>query len=129
MTTTYTSMAAYHSMLSHIPQIKARVAAYISLQGERGATCEEIEMALHLKHQTASATINALKKGDDPVIKFGRLYRWTTSKRKAMVWVLAKYATIPPPPSSSSTDSKTHSLASTSSPSATTPSVQVIGRG
>lgn len=50
-----TSKAAADSMISHSGSIKQRVYAFLMKRGERGATDDEIEVHLDLKHQTASA--------------------------------------------------------------------------
>lgn len=43
-------------------EIRNRVLDYIRSQGESGAICEEVEKALQLSHQTASARCSELKK-------------------------------------------------------------------
>lgn len=54
------SREAYESIKSSLSDMEERVKNYIRVQGNR--TCEQVEDALHLKHQTASAVINALMK-------------------------------------------------------------------
>lgn len=42
-------------------EIRKRVLDYIKSQGEQGAICDQIEQALELSHQTASARCSELK--------------------------------------------------------------------
>lgn len=62
--------------------IRAAIKRYIESQGGEGATCEEIEEALGLSHQTASARCSELKKWGD-VREYGT--RKTKSGRSAGV--------------------------------------------
>ena len=41
--------------------LRRRIYSYIMEQGDLGATCEQVEMALNLSHQTASARITELR--------------------------------------------------------------------
>lgn len=81
-----TSRAAAESMRGHAADVRWRVLAHIRAQGEAGSTCEESEIALGLKHQTASARVNELHSGG--FIVDSGLRRLTTSKRKAVVWIV-----------------------------------------
>lgn len=65
--------------------IRRRVRRYVETRGYIGATCDEIEHALDLRHQTASARITELKRRGD-LIDTGRR-RPTTSGRAAAVYV------------------------------------------
>ena len=53
-----------------------------------GATCDEIELMLNMRHQTASCMITFLK--DDGFVCDSGLRRNTRTGRKAIVWVIAK---------------------------------------
>ena len=80
-----TSKEAAKSMEKVAPAILWRVFGFIARQNERGATDDEIEAALDLRHQTASARRRELVlKGlvDDSGEK-----RRTRSGRNATVWV------------------------------------------
>lgn len=50
-----TSKAAAESMVKHAPTARARIFQFILERGEYGATDDEIETALGMSHQTASA--------------------------------------------------------------------------
>ena len=65
--------------------LRARVFAHVQEQGARGATCDEIEEALDLKHQTASARVRELALRGD--LEDSGKRRDTRSGRKAVVWV------------------------------------------
>ena len=78
-----TSMAASISMSPHAKSLRLQVLTYIFNQ--RNATCDEVEVALRLRHQTASARIREL-------VIFGMLVdsgarRPTRSGRQARVYV------------------------------------------
>jgi hypothetical protein len=47
--------------LSKTSQAALRIAAFVKSQGDKGATCDEVEAALDLTHQSASARFNELK--------------------------------------------------------------------
>ena len=78
-----TSIAALDSV---DPEAKAkrerRILEYINTNG--GATCWEVEIALGLLHQSASACITKLRKGGHLVDTGDR--RLTNTGRKAIVW-------------------------------------------
>lgn len=54
------SKAAYESVKASLSDMEERIKNYIAHQ--KVSTCEQVEDALRLKHQTASACINALMK-------------------------------------------------------------------
>lgn len=85
---TDTSREAARSMEYLAPRDRARVLAHIRHCG--GCTCDEVEAALRLSHQTASARINDLLRSEDIHDSGGR--RVTRSGRKARVYVVG-----PPP--------------------------------
>ena len=82
--TSKTSKSAAASVEGVAPTLRARVHDYIASQGEAGATDDEIELALSLRHQTASARRRELVLNDS-IIDSGRT-RVTSSGRKATVW-------------------------------------------
>jgi len=65
----------------------AEVYRYIAKRGAHGATCEEVEMHLAMRHQTASARIRELVSGGRIRNSGGR--RENSSERTAIVWVKA----------------------------------------
>ncbi len=69
--------------------LRAKVLAHIVSCGVRGATCDEVEVALRMTHQTASARVNELK-GRHAIVDSGNR-RPTRSGRGAAVWVKAEY--------------------------------------
>ena len=56
-----TSKAAADRMIPHSGSIKRRVYQFLTERGNRGATDDEIEVQLRLKHQTASAGRRSLE--------------------------------------------------------------------
>ena len=79
-----TSKEAAESMTPHVGRLAHQVLGYIVRQGIRGATCDEIEEALDLRHQTASARVNELMNRGMIVDRGYR--RKTRSGRRATVW-------------------------------------------
>ena len=75
-----TSLAALQSLNGR--RIDRRVLQYIQHFG--GATCDETELGLGMRHQTASSAINRLVHAGSLVKSDGR--RETRSGRKAIVW-------------------------------------------
>ncbi len=81
-----TSEAAAGSMRARAPHDEERVYSFIASQGKHGATDDEIERALKMRHQSASARRNGLVlKGR--VVDSGLEPRKTRSGRGATVWV------------------------------------------
>lgn len=66
--------------------LEAKVLAEIVRLGS--ATCDEIEIALDMPHQTASARVNSLM--ERKLIVNSGEKRLTRSKRRATVWVAAQ---------------------------------------
>jgi hypothetical protein len=64
--------------------VRERVYAFVKAQGACGATCDEVEAALGLSHQSASARLRELALKDRVVDSCGR--RLTRLGRKAIVW-------------------------------------------
>jgi predicted transcriptional regulator len=78
-----TSQAAAESMRDQAPRIQTAIFKF--LRGSAGFTCDEIERALGLLHQTASAQIRGLVLAG-LVVDSGRR-RPTKSRRAAVVWI------------------------------------------
>jgi hypothetical protein len=77
--------------------IRNKVLTYIRACGDGGSTCEQVELALKLSHQTASARIKELR--DHPVhggriqiqvVEGKKIKRPTISGRSAYVYVINK---------------------------------------
>jgi hypothetical protein len=84
-----TSAAAFASLdPAHYGERGRLIWDTIKAKGEAGATCEELERELGIKHQSCSAMITHLRK-DGSVFDSGRR-RLTTSGRKARVYVTGK---------------------------------------
>ncbi len=79
-----TSRAAADSMVPHVSAIERCVLNFVSAYHE-GATCDEIEFAMGLAHQTASARLKGLS--DKGLIKDSGARRKTRSGRAARVYV------------------------------------------
>jgi DNA-binding Lrp family transcriptional regulator len=77
-----TSRDAAESMRPHVSEIEQRVLAFVKL---RARTCEELEEATGLSHQTASARLKGL--ADKGLIKDSGARRPTRSGRAARVYV------------------------------------------
>jgi hypothetical protein len=85
---TPTSMEAAESMRPHVPTIEQQVAEHIAKCGTDGATTDEIEVALGILHQCASARINRLHRSTR-IVDMGER-RKTRSGRNAVVWFSAE---------------------------------------
>ncbi len=70
---------------STLSRLRAQIFALIDVRGERGATCDEIEVALNLRHQTASARVRELVLGG-LIFDCGQR-RLTRSDRSARVYL------------------------------------------
>ena len=80
-----TSLEAALSIKEDAKTLRAKVLRFIS--GAGGATCDEAEESLGMRHQTASARVRELAITGD-IIDRGRR-RLTRSGRKAIVWEVA----------------------------------------
>lgn len=80
-----TSERAAQSMRPHAARLRNQVFAYI--KSRRNATCDEVEVALRMRHQTASARIRELVLYRQ--LADSGLRRLTRSGRTARVYVLA----------------------------------------
>ena len=80
-----TSLEAHKSQKDKAPADASKILAYIIREDRpKGATCDEIEVALLLSHQTASARVRDLFKAGS--IRDSGLRRNTRTGRKATVW-------------------------------------------
>lgn len=92
-----TSREAAYSMASSFSRVAEDVRRYIASRGPSGATADEIEQALELRHQTASARVWELagknRKDMRPaaIVESGER-RMTRSGRPAAVWVCVEHA-------------------------------------
>lgn len=82
---TDTSVAAAAAIEPDVSRLASQVFAFVKAQG--GATCSEVEVALNMSHQTASARIRELVLRDK--LEDSEKRRKTTSNRLAIVWVLS----------------------------------------
>ncbi len=80
-----TSQEAAESMKQHAPTLRHRVYFYILERGAHGATDSEVEAALDLKHQTASARRRELEIMG--AVYRSNIKRLTSSGRRAGVYV------------------------------------------
>ena len=83
-----TSAAAARLVARDVQTMKETIAAFIKNKNWFGATCDEVERALKMSHQTASARIRGLFKNGR--LKDSGQRRMTRSKRKATVWVCVR---------------------------------------
>ncbi len=80
-----TSEAAADSVQSASGRLRAVVFAHVKRCGAGGATCDEVEAALEMRHQTASARVRELVLGGH--LRDSGQRRQTRSGRNAAVWV------------------------------------------
>jgi hypothetical protein len=94
---TETSKEASASLQAVLGPMQQKVLRFIGAQGAQGATCDEVELGLEMKHQTASARIRELSLKDkillievapkpDGTKRY--LTRLTRSNRPARVYVV-----------------------------------------
>jgi hypothetical protein len=81
-----TSKEAAASMVQAAPAIRQKVLNYVQQCGATGATCDEVEEALGLSHQTASARITELRHKFKKIMPAG-FKRETRSGRMANCYV------------------------------------------
>lgn len=79
-----TSKLAAESIAPKAGRLRASVLAEVRDRGVDGTTCDEVEVALSLRHQTASARIRELALNGS-IVDTGRK-RPTRSKRPAVVY-------------------------------------------
>jgi len=83
---TGTSRAAAHAIREHAPTLRARVLEFITAQGERGATNEEIVDGIGTLLQSVCARCNELWEAKQ--IRDSGRTRLTRSGRAAKIWVV-----------------------------------------
>lgn len=83
------SLEARESIEPSLARVKALVLDLIERAGPRGITCDEIEIASGLTHQTASARVNELMRAGS-ITASGR--RLTRSGRRAITWTATRTA-------------------------------------
>jgi predicted transcriptional regulator len=79
-----TSEDAAHQMRASAASLRAKVLRVLTERGP--STCDEVEVALNMRHQTASARIRELAIAGR--IVDSNVKRRTRSKRKAIVWAI-----------------------------------------
>lgn len=84
-----TSREAAESMRSSAASLRAKVLAFIQEREQRGATCDEIQVALDMRPQTASARCWELHKGG--IVIKTNLKRKTRTGRNARAYVAASF--------------------------------------
>jgi hypothetical protein len=87
-----TSAEAHDSIKDEAPYLRRIIETYIKRRKWHGATCDEVEVALGMRHQTASARFTELKAAGH-IFKDGRR-RETRSGRTADVYVVREYLTL-----------------------------------
>lgn len=90
------SDAAARSMRPHVQQQGERILAFLRQRGERGATSDEVEMALGISHQSASARLGYLHKKAG-IVSYGPDRRATGSGRAAGVYRIKGFRVQPAP--------------------------------
>jgi predicted transcriptional regulator len=80
-----TSFAAAKLFEPKAGTLRAKVLAELQVRGSFGATCDEIEQAFGMSHQTVSARVRELSMGGKIRDSGGR--RPTRSGRNAICWV------------------------------------------
>ena len=86
-----TSREAAKSIISSSGRLKQAIIAHMRIEG--ACTCDEIEVALSMRHQTASARIRELKDAD--TIRDTGERRKTRSGRRAAVYCLRGDSEVP----------------------------------
>lgn len=80
-----TSRAAAVAIVPHLPRLESVVCRAVCAAGTTGMTCDEIEQATQLSHQTASARCRALT--ERGLLEDSGHRRATRSGRKAAVLI------------------------------------------
>ena len=87
---TDTSRQAAAEIAPRVPAMHARILGVLSGCGETGATCEEMEDYLTLRHQTCGPRLKELAVSG-AIVDTG-MRRRTRSGRKAIVWLAKEWA-------------------------------------
>lgn len=85
-----TSFLAAEAIAPHVDFLQQKVLDAVLSEGVKGMTCDEVEVALDMPHQTASARINELMKATDerPELLFDSgARRKTRHGQLATVWI------------------------------------------
>ena len=91
-----TSLEAFERIKPDAKRLRESIYGVIARAGDRGMTCDEVEVELSLAHQTASARIYELHKANRIVEKDGPLCRRPTrTGSPAIVWVAPSQLTLP----------------------------------
>lgn len=69
--------------------VKTKILAALRAAGSEGMTCDELEQALGVKHQSVSARLSELR--DAGLTAKSNTYRKTSSGRTGMVWLADGY--------------------------------------
>lgn len=85
MRTRQTSRQAYAESIPNVQRLQKLILGHVTRLSATGATCDEIEVALNLRHQTASARINELVE-KKYLVDSGKV-RKTRSGNNAIVWL------------------------------------------
>ena len=86
-----TSMSAWESAKQGASNMRQKIRRLIASAGYCGKTCEEVELELGIKHQTASARISELRR--DGLIVYGEQRRATSSGSSARVYLTNRSTT------------------------------------
>jgi hypothetical protein len=87
---TDTSRQAAAEIAPRVPAMHARILARLGDCGDTGGTCEELEYALDLRHQTCGPRLKELAVSG-AIVDTG-MRRRTRSGRKAIVWLAREWA-------------------------------------
>ena len=85
-----TSEAAAESVAPLVGGMQRKVLDELLRLGDRGATCDELEVSLQMSHQNASARLWELRKKNPPLVRWSGEKRKTRSGRAARVYVVEK---------------------------------------
>jgi hypothetical protein len=83
-----TSLAAFRGIGPDRQSLKAEIHLHLLARRERGATCEELEFGMRLRHQTCSARLYELAK-EGKIVDSGER-RINISGYGAIVWVAVR---------------------------------------
>lgn len=89
--TSSTSKAAADAIENIAGNLREECFNFIRSRGKTGATADEVEAALNLRHQTCSARVNELATSTKQIVKTDST-RLTRSRRKAAVYVASEFA-------------------------------------